>query len=291
MGKFENMIMLGDTMQIMEQGCYTVDGRKVNLRLTPQQMRTIQVYLPEDIQTISEGQPAHSNPTGNRVRTSCVNIDSYALARRITSELNENAQPVLVLNLANPVNIGGGVLRGAQAQEEDLCRKSSLLLSLESREASRYYEYNRALHTYMGSDAVMITPQVEIIKDEYGDLLPESVIVAVMTCAAPSLRNGMEGLTQAEYEEMVYHRITGMLAIAAHLGYQNLVLGAFGCGAFYNDAAIVSDLFYRAMNDFHYGDKCLEDLFSRIDFAVMDHTADRYNYNEFARNFNDFYRE
>lgn len=30
----------------------------------------------------------------------------------------------------------------------------------------------------------MITPQVEIIKDENGDLLDESVIVSVMTCAA-----------------------------------------------------------------------------------------------------------
>ncbi|MBQ5795100.1 MAG: DUF2263 domain-containing protein, partial [Kiritimatiellae bacterium] len=44
--------------------------------------------------------------------------------------------------------------RGAKAQEEDLCRKSSLLLSLESKTAEAYYNYNRSLNTCMGSDAL-----------------------------------------------------------------------------------------------------------------------------------------
>ena len=48
---------------------------------------------------------------------------------------SKKSKPILVLNLANPVNPGGGVRRGSKAQEEDLCRKSSLLLSLESSAA------------------------------------------------------------------------------------------------------------------------------------------------------------
>ena len=51
----------------------------------------------------------------------------------------------------------------------------------------------------MGSDAIMITPEVEIIKDENGDLLPESVVVSVMTCAAPMIKRGMEGLSDQQY--------------------------------------------------------------------------------------------
>jgi len=144
----------------------------------------------------------------------------------------KGAKPILVLNLANPVNPGGGVRNGALAQEEDLCRKSSLLLSLEGKAAAPYYAYNQSLHTYMGSDAVIIHPQVEVIKDERGNLLPETAVVAVMTCAAPNLIDGMEGMSQAQYEEMLLTRITGMLKVAAHLGYRRLVLGAFGCGAF-----------------------------------------------------------
>ena len=43
-----------------------------------------------------------------------------------------------------------------------------------------------------------------------------------------------------------------MLKVAAYLGYQYLVLGAFGCGAFGNDARIVSDLFYKALKEFDF---------------------------------------
>lgn len=143
----------------------------------------------------------------------------------------------------------------------------------------------------MGSDAVMITPQVEIIKDDNGDLLPNSVVVAVMTCAAPRIVDGKESLTKKQYRDMVYGRITGMLKLAAHLGYEVLILGAFGCGAFGNDAHIISDLFYKALKEFDYDGMKAKDFFRRIDFAVMDHSVSQYNFKEFARNFEFFYRD
>ena len=130
---------------------------------------------------------------------------------------------MLVLNLANPVHPGGGVRNGARAQEEDLCRKSTLLISLEDKSAQQYYKYNNSLHTYMGSDAIIITPKVEILRDENGDWLEDSVVVSVMTCAAPMITYGLESMSQKEYEEMVYKRIQGMLKVAAFEGYRNLV--------------------------------------------------------------------
>ena len=33
------------------------------------------------------------------------------------------------------------------------------------------------------------------------------------------------------------------------------------------------------------------DMFRRIDFAVLCRSASKYNYNEFSRNFSDFYRD
>lgn len=283
----DNIRMLHDTLEIFEKGFYQIGQEKIRLKLDKHQVETASVFLPENIQNmkchLEDGAP-HS---GTTCAFSCKNMDSFSKARQIQNELcnyekGSNEKPVLVLNLANPVNPGGGVRRGARAQEEDLCRKSSLLLSLEGKDAMPYYEYNRSLHTYMGSDAIMIHPWVEIIKDENGDLLDESVIVSVMTCAAPMLREGMEGLTQEAYESMVYTRISGMLKVAACCGYEYLVLGAFGCGAFRNDAHIVSDLFYRAIKDFESTAGC---VFRRIDFAVLDHSHSRYNFREFFRNF------
>ena len=292
----DSINMLDDTLKILDRGFYYLDGKEIPLKLSPAQMREISVYLPEDVQKIRNSKEYDQlHLLGNiRINVDCENMDSYSLAtkrmKNVKYPLPEGSKPVLVLNFANPVNPGGGVRRGAKAQEEDLCRKSSLLLSLESQEAAAYYKYNKSLHSYMSSDAIMITPQVEIIKDEKGNLLPESVVVAVMTCAAPLLSYGMEGLTDQQYQDLFYNRITGMLAVAAYLGYRELVLGAFGCGAFGNDAKVVSDLFYKALKEFDYGGSKAKDFFNQIDFAVMDHSQSQYNFKEFSRNFSDFYR-
>ena len=45
------------------------------------------------------------------------------------------------------------------------------------------------------------------------------------------------------------------------------------CGAFANDARAVSDLFYKALKEFDYDGMKEKDMFHRIDFAVMDHSA------------------
>ena len=292
----ENKMMLWDTLDILDRGFYTAGGKKVRLKLTRAQMEEADVYLPQDIRELSEDKDFEHIHVIGRCGYGCENMDSFSLARKRREQLSfdldkEGAAPILVLNLANATHPGGGVRNGAKAQEEDLCRKSSLLLSLESEDAKSYYEYNEALDTRMGSDAVIISPNVEIIKDEKGSLLPETVIAAVMTCAAPMLRDGMEGMTQSEYEAMMYGRITGMLKTAAYLGYRHLVLGAFGCGVFQNDARIVSDLFYKALKQFDFDGMKENDMFRRIDFAVLDHSESQYNFKQFSRNFSHFYRD
>ena len=83
----------------------------------------------------------------------------------------------------------------------------------------------------------------------------------------------------------------GMLKVAAFLGYKDLILGAFGCGAFGNDARIVSDIFYKVLKEFDYDGMKEGDMFSSIIFAVMDHSENQYNYKEFCRNFTNFYRD
>jgi uncharacterized protein (TIGR02452 family) len=126
---------------------------------------------------------------------------------------------------------------------------------------------------------------VEIIRDDKGELLDETVIVAVLTCAAPMITYGKEGLTEEAYQTMVFNRIMGMLKCAAYFGYENLVLGAWGCGAFRNDAHVFSDLFYKALTELDANGLGEKDLFCRIDFAVLDRTPEKYNYSEFWRNF------
>ena len=215
----------------------------------------------------------------------CINKDSFSAALSIKERKPD--ERVLVLNFANPVNPGGGVRRGARAQEEDLCRKSSLLLALEDASAKEYYRYNSTLGSLMGSDAMIMNPTVEIIKDLNGELLEDSTIVSVMTCAAPVISRGLFGIGQEDFEKLFFNRIVSTIKVAAYYGYKYLVLGAWGCGAFGNDAKTVSDLYYKALEDIKYKDIALKKLFKEIHFAVLDHSANKYNFNAFLEYFGD----
>ena len=284
-----NIEILQETLQILDTGKYKVNEKEVKLLLSKERMEASHVLLPADVQDIC-GRELDRRPAAGPCRIDCVKQDSYVAAiemMRDRQDAGELSKPVLVLNFANPVNIGGGVYKGARAQEEDLCRRSSLLRSLESPHSLRYYSYNRKLHTHMGSEAMIFSPEVEIFRDECGELMDETVIVAVLTCAAPMITNSMEGMSESEYRGMFYSRIVGMLKCAAYFGYEDLVLGAWGCGAFGNDAAIVSDLFYRALTEFDWDGYKANDLFRRIVFAVRSRGEESYNFMEFNRNFGD----
>lgn len=290
--RMDQIHMLQETLHICRQGYYMYGGKRVDLKLSPDEMQAARVFLPDEIAALADDKAFKQIHVLGRCGHSCENMDAFALARHLSKKtvkryVQGSREEILVLNMADPVTPGGSVRRGGGAQEQDLCRNSSLLLSLESRAAEAYYRYNRSLHTDMASDAVIISPYVEIIRDENGELLEESVIAAVMTCAAPCLRRGLGGLTQKQYADMMYGRIVGMLRCAAALGYRHLVLGAFGCGVFQNDPEVVSDLFYKALKEFDLDNMKEKDLFDRIDFAVLDTAPGQYNFKAFYRNFGD----
>ena len=290
--RIDNIQMLSDTLSIFDKGYYVKNGQSIKTKLSKEEQCASEILLPDQVKYICENPTIERNHVIGKTKYFCVNEDSYSVAMRIKHNLIDKDSKVLVLNFANPVHPGGGVRRGARAQEEDLCRKSSLLCSLEDKAAREYYEYNASLHTYMGSDAIIMSPTVEIIRSANGELLDESEIVSVMTCAAPMVTLGLEGMTQQEYERMFYDRIVATLKVAVHYGYSYLVLGAWGCGAFGNDAKVVSKLYYKALRELKYNECSHESLFEQIYFAVLDRSTGLYNYNSFFEYFDsdNFYK-
>lgn len=270
-----------ETLEIFNDQRYTTPmGQKVSCRLSPELRSQARVYLPEDVEQVRRAY----KPKGVCYRScGCVNTDSFHSARNLV-EYNEhysfrpNKMRILVLNMANPVQPGGGVFHGAKAQEEDLCRKSSLLYSLTSKEAAPYYQYHREQNNPLSSNALILSPRVEIIRDENGFLLEEPVIVSVLSCAAPNIRYGLQNLSQQEFQELLYSRIRGMLVCAAFWGYELLTLGAFGCGAFGNDAALVAPMFKKALDE-------VQGNFDYVEFAVLDKSEQQYNYKQFHKIF------
>ncbi len=278
MKKRKNIELLDEALEICQKGGYEVNGKSVSLGLTPAQMATARVLLPEEVRDLPAGE-ADAAPCAFR----CENQDALSLARENCQDPSYGVGSangrILLLNLASAVRPGGGTRDGFGGQEEALCRASTLLLSLESDAAKPYYEYNNAQNTRMGSDGVILSPDVVVFRDETGALLEEPFVISVITCAAPNVRFGYEGRTEEEYRTLLEERIEGLLRSAVNLGYRDVILGAFGCGVFKNDAALVSDDFYQALTGpagqgLHHAD-----------FAVLCPPGKEYNYNEFCRNF------
>lgn len=292
MRKKKNIEILENTLSILEKGRYEKAGQNIKLNFSKEQMQTAQVFLPNDIETLKTENDLSPDVNTQIPNTccyfNCENEDALVLARKKYQNLKrsgEKSPEILVLNLASATQPGGHTKKGADAQEEDLCRRTSLLLSLESDSAEKYYNYNNAQKTCMGSDGIVLSPYVDVIKDSFLETLDEPFPISVISCAAPMVRLGLEGMSQQEYENMLYKRIWGIFSVAASQNYRHLILGAFGCGVYGNDAAVVSDLFAHVVRDFSYFGKSCDQLFDSVDFAVLCRPGKDYNYKEFFRNF------
>lgn len=144
--------------------------------------------------------------------------------------------------MASHVSPGGGWLKGALAQEEALCYRSSLALSLHRR----FYPWKQRMGLY--------TPDVVVIRSDMSsghtllDVPPADLpIVSVLSIAAlrcPETRTIQEQTPDGFKERDVYaqpaaraltkDKMRLCLRMAAQRGHGLLVLGALGCGAFRN---------------------------------------------------------
>ena len=117
---------------------------------------------------------------------------SYQAAMRLAAE-NEGSR-IAVMNFANAFQAGGGVVKGAGAQEECLCRTSTLYPLLYRKTLrDTFYKLHRTLKTPKATDALIYTEDVVICKtdEDLPQRMPREqwVNVDVITVAAPDLRD------------------------------------------------------------------------------------------------------
>lgn len=304
----DNIELLRETLDIIRDRCYLKGGRRCCLKLQPGPFSEAVYLSAERIAQMKEEAPEkvkyHSSERG---RYYAVNEDSFTAAQELMESkryknelywyqsgqlLSADPNRVLVLNFANPVHPGGSVRQGGQGQEKDLCRKSTLLASLESPEAAPFYAAHQASGSPLASDAMILSPGVEIFRDKNGVLLDDeqTMVVSVLSCAAPRVNAGVRPSEQ-ELEQLLYNRIMGMLHVAAACRYHYLVLGAWGCGAFGNDPKQVAQLFFRAFKEFRRGDYGYYTYFRGVAFAVPDHSSSQDLFRCFQELFWHFYDE
>ena len=199
---------------------------------------------------------------------------SYQAAMRL-HKVNPEAK-IAVMNFANAFHAGGGVTKGSSAQEECLCRTSTLYPLLYRRTLrDSFYKHHHDLNTPKATDSLVYTEGVIICKtdEDLPKRMPREdwVTVDVITIAAPDLRdksnihaplvNGGTYMNDAELFGYHVKRAIHMLTCAAAKGADILILGAFGCGAFRNDPEVVARAYKTVLQEF-------PKVFRQIEFAV-----------------------
>ena len=200
---------------------------------------------------------------------------------------------VAVHNFASATNPGGGVVKGSTAQEECLCRCSTLYSMLNVKEMwNGFYDPHRNAADPIHNDDIIYTPGVVVFKTDTAApvVMPETqwYEVDVITCAAPNLRdnpsnpynkndgNRKAKISDRELLELHEKRLKRILDVAVDNDDEVVILGAFGCGAFQNKPDIVAKAASNVIGDFLH-------LFKNIEFAVYCSPRDGRNYDVFKR--------
>lgn len=157
---------------------------------------------------------------GTSGKAFAVNMDSFEAVGKYGEE-----STTLVMNFANVHHLGGGFRNGASAQEESLCRCSTLYASIGSDKAREMYDYNNAHRNALDSDYLLPSPDVSGFRRAGGELLDQPFRTAVVTIAAPNL-NGMAcDINPEALRDDMIRKIENMCAVAAELNYRTLILG------------------------------------------------------------------
>lgn len=271
-------------------------GRRENVEVfeDTQRLYSTNTVLKEAVQSANQKQQLYQE--GVEVEGNIVQRDKPArivVSKKRTLEAASAyvGKKVCILNFASATNPGGGVVKGSSAQEEAICRCSTLYPNLnEPKMWNGFYRPHRQELNPLHNDDCIYTPGVIAFKSDtdYPQMLPlnRCYKVNVITCAAPNLRekpsNGMNSgdgdmavkISNDDLQELHEKRMRRVLEITAKKGNDVVILGAFGCGAFRNPPEVVARAMKTVVEEYR-------NAFETIEFAVYCSPRDDSNYRTF----------
>lgn len=264
-----------NTVEIVRAGAYDVGGGRVDLDdRASQELSQGTVFHGETQALVVDP----SRRARYRTLVSIHNADFLEVARAVDT----HESPVAVLNMASRRNPGGGVHQGSGAQEENLFRRSNAFRSLyQFVDYGSEYGVERstgASYPIPRESGGIFSPRVTVFRSAEPTgyvLLARPYRVNVLTVPAinePALtaRDGQVRLTD-DMARATLVKIRAIFRIAACHGQADLVLSAFGCGAFKNPPQHVAELFREALQEPEFAG-----VFRRVAFAIIDdHNAVR----------------
>lgn len=281
MGREENIKTFQDTERLVKEKSILTDAVRYSTKN--------QILIPEDMQVAD---------MMSEIERKCTQFIAQANVLVSTKRTYEAAsaykgKKVCVHNFASATNPGGGVTKGSSAQEECLCRCSTLYFNLNTSDMwAGFYSPHRNAQDPLHNDDCIYTPNVTVFKTDTAEpkLMPEAdwYHVNVITCAAPNLRlmpsnamnsgDGMKQVKLADKDLYNLHvkRLSRIMEVAVAGGNEVVVLGAFGCGVFENNPEVVARASKEVVSKY-------ADCFEVIEFAIYCSPRDEQNYKIFKR--------
>lgn len=215
--------------------------------------------------------------------TDCVNADCAEVAKGL---IDLGCNPA-ILNLASRHHACGGYDSGAGAQEESLCRVSTLSQSL--------YQYFEPTLRCVREAEVPLRGNAYPLDLNFGGIYSSDVTFfrhgptrgfefrrepfrcGVISVAALNFRENTryvneelrfkaaDGGFTSDGDAVQMNKIRTIFRIALANGHDSLVLGAFGCGAFRLPPEAVAEQFARVMDELEF-----EGRFRAVVFAILE---------------------
>lgn len=258
--------IFNSTLALLRQGWYVAsDGSTVKLPDVKEVMDAAVMYREPYSLLIDPIEPIK---TEIRVE----NKDCVLAAK----ELIDAGYNPAMLNLADLYTPGGLVEYGSGAQEENLCRRSNLVLSLYQFSHARIYQYldlglvqnadQYPMDVHFGGIYSGIVTFFRGPESEGSMLEAKPYNIPVISVAALSgPRIGPDGMMCKEEADITLDKMRTIFRIGMMQGHDSLVLSAMGCGAFANPPAHIAKLFHQVIEEDEFKDK-----FRLIDFAILD---------------------
>lgn len=254
MGKSSINAAAQQILRIVEDGSYEADGSAVEVsEMLAASIEGTRLYLPDELAVLRGQIPSP------RFERTAVTVPAQT-TQQAAQELHGPA--TAILNFASARNPGGGFLGGARAQEEEVCRCSGLYPTLLTQ--PEYYDFHRGHRSLLYSDRIIYSPDVPFFRISAKAAYLPPFTVSVLTAPAPNAgameqRNLVDEATRIP--SVFARRWENLLALAASERMETLVLGAWGCGAFRNDAESVAETALAAVERYR-------GVFRTIAFAI-----------------------
>lgn len=202
-----------------------------------------------------------------KIKVRVINSDTIDAALELTRD--PLGKPVCVLNMADGRHAGGGFLKGALAQEESLCYRTSLHFTLKLR------------HYPLPDKAAIYSPTVLVIRDSLSNShklldstdptqLPLISVVSAAAVYKPSLKanpheNSDDLYAKSTDRDLMAEKMRIILRTAIRNRHRKIVLGAFGCGVFRNPIKAACHLWEQVLQEQEFSGGWWEEVV----FAVL----------------------